>query len=181
MLDNEEIRTQKEDIENSENQLVEVTDDKELLTKLGNAKNSQELREIANLFNISIMKKSMTRASAQSELLDDILDRVKDRVVNHHDELSHKELIDYMTAIQNGLDHSTKTFSGIDNSPPISINNTKNDITVNVASNELSRESRERVMDAVKKMLAQIQQQNETNNDIIEVDEINTENENDQK
>ena len=134
-----------------------VSSSENALERIDDVKNVDELKDVVNLFSVSIMKKSMSRASVQSDLLDDILEKVKDRVVNHHDEMSNKDLLDYMNAIQSGLDYSKKMFSEVDETPPITINNTRNEVNVN-ASPEMSRESKMRVMEAVKKLLANMNQ-----------------------
>ena len=144
--------TKNEIIESKSDELSISSSPNEIVAKLDDVNSVDEFKNVANLFSLSIMKKSMSRASAQSDLLDEILDRVKDRVTNHHDEMSNKDLIDYMNAMQNGLDYSKKTMAGIDETPPITINSTHNDVRIGVDTG-LDRSSRERVIDAVKKLL----------------------------
>lgn len=127
----------------------------DIIERANEAKTMDELREVVGVFSASMMKKSMSRASVQSDLLDDILEKVKDRVENHHDSMSNKELLDYMTAMQTGLEGTKKSLTEIDDAPPITINNTHNEVNINQAHG-LNRQSRERVVDTVKKILARI-------------------------
>ena len=175
------------EITNEKAEAVSLTSSSDkALERLDDVKSVDELKDIVNLFSVSIMKKSMSRASVQSDLLDDILEKVKDRVINHHDEMSNKDLLDYMNAIQSGLDYSKKTFAGVDETPPITINNTHNEVKIDSASaTGLNRESRERVMNAVQKLLTKMNEDNanvgelldksidEARGEIVNVDERN--------
>jgi len=159
--------------ENNGSVLPSVADGhKDLAKKLEEAKSMSEFKDVISEFNVSMVKRSMVRANTQNDLLDDILEKVKERVENHHDEMSNKELLEYMEAMQNAVAESRKQVSTVADEPPITINNTKNEVNVNIADG-MSHESRERVLMAVRKMLDMAKQQNvaDAESDIVENEE----------
>lgn len=134
----------------------------EIITRLDTVQTQQELDELTQMFNFNLVKKDMARASTQSDLLDLIVKEVGDRVKNRSGELTNKDLLDYMNAMQANIDKTQKAVRGVDNTQPIIkvINNT-NKLNINVNDNQMTRESREHITNAVKNILAQISAQKE--------------------
>lgn len=125
----------------------------DILSKIQNIKSSEDLKEVAMLFNLNIAKKEMSRALQQDELLDIILNQARERLSKRPDEHSTKDLLDYYNAFQSNLDKSRNYIDKVEESPAIQINDNKN-ITVNVQTIGLGRDANEDVIDAVQKVVS---------------------------
>lgn len=138
----------------------------------------KELQKIVDMFNLNIKKKNILRAERISEIQDNILNQISDRVVKRPDEFSNTDLLNYFKAMQDSLlKNPVET-----ELPEIHITQ-NNQVNINTESGMqtpvLNRMSRERVALAVKNILAQTQKQLNSvpNNNIIDVEpeEINSE------
>ena len=69
--------------------------------------------------------------------------------------MSNRDLLDYLQAVQNSIDRSKKYIDEAKSEPMIQVNN----ITVNNDSSGLDRESKERVINAVKALIGNLQNQ----------------------
>lgn len=124
----------------------------DILNKIQNIKNTEELKEVAMLFNLNIAKKEMSRALQQDELLDIIIKQARERLSKRPDEHSTKDLLDYYTAFQSNLDKTKNYIDRVEESPAIQINDNKK-ITVNVQTIGLGRDANEDVIDAVQNIV----------------------------
>ena len=128
---------------------------KNILDRVGKASTPKELSDLTYLFNVSLTKSEMARAGRQSDLLDKVLDVAAGRIEGKPDALTDKDLLGYMGAFQTGLDRSREVFGkDVQASPTILVNHSE--VNVSVDKGGLDRDSRERVMDAVKGILAQL-------------------------
>ena len=126
-----------------------------ILDRVGKASTPKELSDLTYLFNVSLTKSEMARAGRQSDLLDKVLDVAAGRIEGKPDALTDKDLLGYMGAFQSGLDRSREAFGkDVQASPTILVNHSE--VNVSVDKGGLDRDSRERVMDAVKGILAQL-------------------------
>lgn len=119
---------------------------------------NDKLKDLTYLFNQNIVKKNMIRSLKLNGLMDKLSDKVIEKLET--DEITDKNLVGYLNAIQKALDSSTKITSTIPETPPI-VNNTQNNITVVNSGEQLSRESREKVLDMVEKLIKASNQNNE--------------------
>lgn len=129
------------------------TDD--IIKEIDGASDPQTLKDLTNLFNLAMVKKEIARTSKQSELLDLVISQVADRLQKRPDELSNKELTDFMSAFQDSLDRSKNSASEIDSSRITAVDK-HSEVNINIGGEKLDRDSRERVMDAVKSILSGI-------------------------
>ncbi len=127
-----------------------VLDSTQLLDKLDNVKTNQDIKDLTTLFNVSIAKNEMIRALKQDELLNLVLKQAAERLEKRPDELSTKDLLDYMNAFQNNIDRAGGIVEKVNTTPTIQINQHK-DVVINVG--DLSRNSKENVMDAIRELL----------------------------
>lgn len=128
---------------------------KGILDRVGKASTPKELSDLTYLFNVSLTKSEMARAGRQSDLLDKVLDVAAGRIEGKPDALTDKDLLGYMGAFQSGLDRSREALGkDVQASPTILVNHSE--VNVSVDKGGLDRDSRERVMDAVKGILAQL-------------------------
>ena len=142
----------------------------DLITKIVAENNSEKLKDLVSLFNVNQSKKNIVRADIFSKLLDKISIQMVERFEKKPGEFSNKDLLDYLTAVRSAIDKSDIIPEDI--TIPVIQNNTQ--VNVNI-DNNLSRESKERIADAVSSIMAKLKN-NESIIDISEdVEEINAE------
>ena len=121
-----------------------------------------KLRQLIDIFNLNIRKKDIIRATKLSALQDRVVNEMSERIINHSDNFSNKDLLDYFKTIQ---DTQNKTDTSIDNVnipiPTIQINH--NEVNMNNDS-VLSRESKNKVSQTVQKILKELADKSEKEN-----------------
>lgn len=121
-----------------------------------------KLRQLIDIFNLNIRKKDIIRATKLSTLQDKVVNEMSERIINHSDNFSNKDLLDYFKTIQ---DTQNKTDTSIDNVnipiPTIQINH--NEVNMNNDS-MLSRESKNKVSQTVQKILRELADKSEKEN-----------------
>ena len=159
--------------ENKENVELQSATDKlksdtdELVLDILKNDNSVEIKDLIQLFNLAQLKKQVVRSAAYNTIMDNVTAQIEERVKNNADCFSNKDLIDYVKTISDSLEKTQKQIADVDTSPSITINQQNN--TVVLGKEELSRESREKVLDAINAFLNRIQnQQTDTNNELKE-------------
>lgn len=116
-------------------------------------------KQLVDIFNLNIKKKAIVRANKYSDLLDDVAAQLEERIKKVPDQFSNKDLLDYISTLQNVIDKSAA--NTVDNLPAIQL--TSNTVNVNI-TNSLNRESREKVQEALRAIL------NGTNtNEVIDI------------
>ena len=121
-----------------------------LIDKIVSEKDPGKLKDLVDLFNFNQNKKDILRADTYSKLLDKLSEEMYNRVNRGAVTLTNDELMEF---------HKTVTAAAAKNS--ISSDNVitpaiQNNTQVNINVGELNRESREKVADAVKAILAKI-------------------------
>lgn len=129
----------------------------ELAKQIAKTDNKTELDSLYDAFKINDTKKNVFRVNKLNELLDKITEEASARFENRPGEMSNKEVIDYMNAVSNQIDRSKNTLNQIKDVNLTQVNNTVN---VNIDNKEttLSRESREKVIDFIKDILKNSQE-----------------------
>ena len=121
-----------------------------------------KLRQLIDIFNLNIRKKDIIRATKLSALQDRVVNEMSERIINHSDNFSNKDLLDYFKTIQ---DTQNKTDTSIDNVnipiPTIQINH--NEVNMN-SDSVLSRESKNKVSQTVQKILKELADKSEKEN-----------------
>lgn len=123
--------------------------------KLINELDADEVKNIIDLFNLNIKKKNVIRANKLSELQDSISNQMIERVEKNADAFSNKDLLEYFKTIQQTLQTSDTSSENV--KVPVQITQTQ--INVNVEEPTLDRQSKQRVLDAIKAILAKQDQQ----------------------
>ena len=98
----------------------------------------------------------MIRSATYNQLLDHIMGQMEERVTKRADQFSNKDLLDYMNAMGAAMEKAQKQLGDINAAPPIQINQQNNIVNINNEADELDRESRKKVMDAVSSILAKL-------------------------
>ena len=135
----------------SEQELTVVPTEQDILNKINSVTTTEELKDVTNLFNLNITKKEMARVMQQSELYDLVLQQAGERLKKRPDELSTKDLIDYMNAFRSNIDKTQSYIDNVENSPTIQVNNDNKRVVVNI--NNLSRDASEEVLETVNALL----------------------------
>ena len=163
-----------------EKMLENQVDDKakEISKEIAKAVNKSELDSLYDMFKINDTKKNIFRINKLNHLLDKVTDEAMTRFENRPGEMSNKEVIDYMNAIQNQIERSKNTVDSIKEINAVQVNNTVN-VNINNEVSTLSRESREKIIDAIKNILTSTS--NDTiidikSEDVQEEDKKNSEN-----
>ena len=145
-----------------------------LIGELTTETDKQKMQAIEQQFNDIQRKKQLARISKLSDVQDMLTDQFYQRISQRPDEISNKEMLDGMKVVQDLMEKNQKRNDNIEEIPQlIQINQTE----VNVGNN-LNRDSRERVKNAVLGLLDSInktQQQAQTEPGIIEADFVEEE------
>lgn len=126
----------------------------ELIEKIIAESDDQKAKELTQLFNANQNKKTMVRVNKLSDLLDTITDQALTRFTQRPDEISNKELFDGLKIVQDLIERGQKQVSGAGETPLIQFNQQNNEVKIDGASSNLSRDSRERVKSAVLSLLS---------------------------
>lgn len=124
------------------------------------ATNSDDLQKFVDIFNANIAKKNALRVMKLDELQDKVEEEVAKRFTKRSDDMSNTEVIQYYKAIQDSIKTSREVVNNKDTSATIQITTNQN---ITIPDKEvLNRDSKERVIDAVKNILNQIKNNTET-------------------
>lgn len=138
--------------------------------------NVDEIKKLTDAFNLNQAKKELLRVNTYNKVIDGVTEQMAKRIEKYSDSFSNKDLIDYLSALNNSIDRAKKSNDVITNTPLIQINqvNVSNDV-----NSTLSRESRERVCDVVARILQNASKENTSNTndgtEVIDVEEDSTE------
>lgn len=128
-------------------------------SKLLEASDPDELKDLVDLFNFNLKKKELLRLNSFSDMQDSVVEELSQRLLQNSGSFSNADLLNYLNSIQKILDKSNQEEKYI---PTIAIQ--KNN-TINIDGTTLSRESKDRVKAAIKAIL-------DGNNDISDLVEI---------
>ena len=145
------------------NELSKNTD--ELADLIVSANTQEDFDELVSLFNFNQRKKNIIRTAK----LDDLMDNITDRMLTHLQSgmVASELLPTYLVAAMKARDKSSKIASDISDVPTI-VKNTQ--VNVTVQGEELDRDSRDRVADAVRKIMAN--SNTVTEQDIVDVENV---------
>ena len=135
---------------------LENTEQK-LMSKIIEAPTKAELQTQLELFNINQSKKNALRIVKLSHLLEKVEDQAIERFERRPDQVSNKELLEYMNVVSNQIERAQKSVDSLKDIPAINITNQTNELNINVGP-KLDRDSKEKVMDVISALLRQVQQ-----------------------
>lgn len=111
-------------------------------------KDPDKIKDLIDLFNLNQSKKNLARTDTCNKLLDKVVEEAFNRVSNGSMLLTDKELLEYANSIS-----ALMTKFNVDPENLI-VPTIRNNTQVNINMFELNRDSREKVTDAVKAILA---------------------------
>ena len=110
-----------------------------------------ELQDLINLFNLNLKKKDIIRSAKLSEIQDNVVNQMLERVEFNSEEFSNSDLINYLKIIQDTLNKTDNSLDTID-VPTIQINQ---QVNINNSENDsFDREARQRILDVVGTILS---------------------------
>jgi len=145
---------------------------KNLVKTIIDAADQKELEAHLDAFNLAQSKGNALRVIKLNDLLTKVEDQAIARFNRRPDEISNKELLDYMQVVSTQIEKSQQKILDAQTilKPTVQVVNTKNELNVNVGP-KLNRESKEKVIDAVSNLIKSLNKQTE-NMDIIEAEII---------
>lgn len=128
----------------------------ELLNQLVEEKLPEKSKDLTYKFNENQNKKTTLRLSKLNDILDKLTDQAMERISKRPDEMSNQELLQAIKVIRDVADKDQKQILGGAELPSqfIQINQQNNDISLGEAGESLSRESKDRVKNAVSQIFA---------------------------
>jgi len=128
----------------------------EIVSGIVKAESQDELTGLVGKFSMNQAKKNALRVVKLNNLLDAVHDQAIERFTKRPDEISNQELLQYMKIVQEQIAASQQTLEHIDEKPMIQLNQQKNEVNIHVGDNALTRDSRDKVLDAVKELIKQV-------------------------
>lgn len=119
------------------------------------------LNNMIDLFNLNLKKKDILRSKKLQDIQDKVVGQMYDRIDIRGDEFSNSDLIQMHKVVNDTLNKSDTTLENI-KVPTIQINQ---QVNIN-GEQEFDRESRQRILNAVNSIIANLD-----NDEIIEVEE----------
>lgn len=133
-----------------------------IINKLIAEQDVQKTKDLTYLFNINQNKKTMVRQNKLNELQDILVDEAIDRFSSRPAEISNQELMTGLKTVQDMIEKSQKAVNGVTESTPIiTINQQNNEINVageDSDKKKLTKESRDRVKQAMAAIMASLGQ-----------------------
>lgn len=146
--------------------LPSLKDMESISTGIETEEDVDKLKNLINLFNLNIKKKEILRKETLSELQDQTINQIQKRIENRPDEFTNKELVDYMKTFSELLDKNTSLVD--DDLNTIQLNNAS-EVNINIGTEYLSRDSRQRISSVVSDILNSINKEQQNEN-IIDVE-----------
>lgn len=126
----------------------------ELINKIILETDVSKAKDLTHLFNLNQNKKTMVRVNKLNELLDVIAGQTMLRFSSKPDEISNQELLQGLKVVQDIIERGQKQIAGVGETPLIQINQQNNEINMGNAEPTLSKESRDKVKNAVMAILS---------------------------
>lgn len=136
----------------------------DLENKILNSTEAEDLVEIIDLFNLNLQKRNIIRNKKLSDVQDKVVERMLEKIQNEPWEFSNDDLIKFHKVIQETL--KTSNSLDKDNIPTIQVNQ-----QINVSTPEFTRESREKILSAVRDILKNNNSVNEKLDEVEIIDE----------
>jgi hypothetical protein len=125
-----------------------------LINQIIAEKDLEKTKDLTHLFNINQNKKTMIRIDKLSGLQDHLVDQFARRIAERPDEISNKELMDGIRIVQDIIERGQKQVEGVNQTPLIQFNQQNNSVNIGENGQQLNKESRDRVKNAVLSLLS---------------------------
>lgn len=130
---------------------------KSLIEKIIDSQSKEELQNHLDLFNLAQSKNNVLRVIKLNDLLQKVEDQAIERFNKRPDQISNRELLEYLQVVSTQIEKSQKTVNEtINEKPLIQITNNKNELNIQTGPT-LNAESREKVIDAFSMIIKQLE------------------------
>ena len=147
--------------------------EQELLDKVLAERDPAEMKKYYDLFNVLQSKKDIIRTAKMNDVLDVAVDQAAERFENCSDNMTNKEIIDYMNVLQGHIQQNMKNLKDTAQAPMIQINANELNINSEASAKTLSKESRNNVLTAIKEIMDAANKT--TDDNIIDVEDTTEE------
>lgn len=135
--------------------------EKEIIANIVNAQTKDELQKQFDLFNLTQSKKNAVRITKITDLMSDVEDEIYRRFHKRPDQISNKDLLEFLQVLSNQVDRSQKNVDSLENKDLIrkmadGVSKPNTDVTINLGTN-LDKDTKDNAMLAVKEILGLIQ------------------------
>lgn len=159
-------------------ELIVSTQDLDLKTskiaqEIINEDDVDTIKDLTHLFNLNQAKKNVIRVMKLNGLLDTVSDKIIERFEKYPDNFSSADLLNYLQVTQNAIEKANKNLSLVEDTPVIQVNH-NNQVNVNIIDS-YDRDSKERVMEAIKAILSKSSENEPDYIEIKEEDDTNDE------
>lgn len=124
----------------------------ELNERILNETDIEQFDKIKSIFDLNIKKKEIVRLSKLSDLQDLTIEEMSNRLKKKSGEFSNQDLIGYFKTIQETINKSDTSLDNLDVASIKVIQNQLN-INLNDCEDELDREGKNRVIEAIRSIL----------------------------
>lgn len=131
----------------------------DLVSQIIKAPDTRSLQQCLDIFNLNQSKKNALRVLKLNALLDAVEDQAIERFQKRPDQVSNKDLLEYMQVVSNQIEKSQNAAEQLGTKPAIQINQQKNEVNVHIGGPNLDRDSKDRVIEAVQALLQQAKNQ----------------------
>lgn len=163
------LKDNDKDLSNSLNLVALDDETTELAQKIINESSLDEIKNLTKLFNLNQSKKNAMRVLKLNTLLDKVSDQMIERFEKKPGEFSNADLLNYMTITQNAIDKANKSLNLVEETPAIQLQQ-NNQINVNIVD-RLSRDSKDKVAEAVRSILSKINSMETELSEVINKDD----------
>lgn len=130
---------------------------------------TEALKANIELFNNNSIKQAIVQEEINTKIKQRVSEQIYKNITEHPEYYSAKDYTDIYKAISDISDKNKNQINKINEQPLIQINSQKNNLTVNMFDQDLTRDQQENVKDVITQLLNSIQNNNSSIEDIIDV------------
>lgn len=127
---------------------------KNLIDTIIEENDTSKLQNLTHLFKIHAAKRNLIRLIKYYDMLDLVNEQAMKRLEKRPDEIDNKDLLAFMNTLLNTVEKTTTSLKVLDDTESLIINHQSNEVNINVnTGTNLTRESKEKVVDAIKSLM----------------------------
>lgn len=141
------------------NDLTLKSSSTDLVQAVLEAEDTSELLQVQEMINANLVRQDMIRKLHLSQVQNNVVNQMSQRMEHRADEVSTKDLLDYYKTIDNSLNKKSEDV------PTIQVNNITNN--VENGSVEFNRDSRAKILDAVSAIMSELDEV-----EVVDIEEV---------
>lgn len=135
-----------------ETSLLSTTTDN-LVAEIMKENSPDKLKDLTHLFKVHMAKRNILRLIKYYDMMDLVNEQTLLRLEKKPDEITSKDLLAIMTTVMTTIEKTTTTLGTLDDTDSMIIHNQKNEVNINIDTPKLNRDSKEKVVDAIKSLM----------------------------